>query len=83
MVPVCIYVRYIYSVLQRQKGSENFTFAEQTTSAKEKNLALTDYNAYQGGNPISPYSDNAKLIDQKIISKSKTRFYLDPVNEPK
>ncbi|MET7037557.1 SusD/RagB family nutrient-binding outer membrane lipoprotein [Elizabethkingia miricola] len=65
-----------------RKDPRIFTFAEQTTSAKEKNLALTDYNAYQGGNPISPYSDNAKLIDQKIISKVKTRFYLDPVNEP-
>lgn len=67
---------------RERKDPRIFTFAEQTTSAKEKNLSLTDFSAYQGGNPVSPYSDNAKLIDQKIISKVKTRYYLDPVNEP-
>ena len=62
------------SVLQGQKGSKNFHFCRTDYFRKEKNLALTDYNAYQGGNPISPYSDNAKLIDQKIISKVKNTF---------
>lgn len=65
-----------------RKDPRMFTFAEQTTSAKEKNLAITDFTSYQGGNPISPYSDNAQLIGQKIISKVNTRYYLNPTNEP-
>jgi hypothetical protein len=36
-----------------RKDPRIFTFAEQTTSERKESCA-TDYNAYQGGNPISP-----------------------------
>lgn len=73
---------YFINMFKDRKDPRIFTFAEQTTSAKEKGLAINDFNGYNGGNPISPYADNAALITAKNISKVNERFYKDPVNEP-
>ena len=73
---------YFVNLFKDRKDPRLFTFAEQTSGAKEAGKAITDFSSYNGGNPISPYSDNAALVTAKNISKINTRFYLDPVNEP-
>lgn len=73
---------YFINLFKDRQDPRIFTFAEQTTSAKENGLAITNFNGYNGGNPTSPYADNAALITAKNISKVNERFYKDPTNEP-
>ncbi|WP_312286488.1 SusD/RagB family nutrient-binding outer membrane lipoprotein [Chryseobacterium gleum] len=73
---------YFINMFKDRHDPRLFTFAAQTTGAKEAGKAITDYTAYNGGNPTSPYSDNAALITAKNISKVNDRFYKDPTNEP-
>lgn len=73
---------YFVNLFKERKDPRLFTFAEQTTGAKEAGKAITDFTSYNGGNPVSPYSDNAALVTAKNISKINTRYYLDAVNEP-
>lgn len=73
---------YFINMFKDRQDPRIFTFAEQTTSAKENGLAITNFNGYNGGNPTSPYADNAALITAKNISKVNERFYKDPTNEP-
>lgn len=73
---------YFINMFKDRQDPRIFTFAEQTTSAKENGLAITNFNGYNGGNPTSPYADNAALITAKNISKVNERFYKDATNEP-
>lgn len=73
---------YFINLFKDRQDPRIFTFAEQTTSAKENGLAITNFNGYNGGNPTSPYADNAALIIAKNISKVNERFYKDATNEP-
>lgn len=73
---------YFINLFKARQDPRLFTFAAQTTGAKEAGKPLTDYTGYNGGNPTSPYSDNAALITAKNISKVNDRFYKDPTNEP-
>ncbi|REC42532.1 SusD/RagB family nutrient-binding outer membrane lipoprotein [Chryseobacterium pennipullorum] len=73
---------YFINLFKERKDPRLFTFAAQTTGAKEAGKAITDFSGYNGGNPISSYSDNAALITAKNISKVNDRFYKDPTNEP-
>lgn len=73
---------YFINMFKDRKDPRLFTFAAQTTGAKEAGKAITDFTGYNGGDPVSPYSDNAKLITEKNISKVNDRFYKDPTNEP-
>lgn len=73
---------YFINLFKDRKDPRLFTFASQTTGAKEAGKAITDFTGYNGGDPISPYSENAKLITAKNISKVNDRFYKDPTNEP-
>ena len=73
---------YFINMFKDRQDPRLFTFAEQTTSAKENGLAVTNFNGYNGGNPTYPYSDNADLITAKNISKVNERFYKDAINEP-
>ncbi|WP_300685305.1 SusD/RagB family nutrient-binding outer membrane lipoprotein [Chryseobacterium sp.] len=73
---------YFINMFKERHDPRLFTFAAQTTGAKEAGKAITDFTAYNGGNPTSPYSDNAALITAKNISKVNDRFYKDPTNEP-
>ncbi|MCQ9642077.1 SusD/RagB family nutrient-binding outer membrane lipoprotein [Chryseobacterium sp. WG14] len=73
---------YFINMFKARQDPRLFTFAAQTTGAKEAGKAITDFTGYNGGNPTSPYSDNATLITAKNISKVNDRFYKDPTNEP-
>ncbi|MGV4415409.1 SusD/RagB family nutrient-binding outer membrane lipoprotein [Chryseobacterium sp. T1] len=73
---------YFINFFKDRQDPRLFTFAEPTTAAKEAGLAITNYAGYNGGNPTSPYSDNATLITAKNISKVNERFYKNPTNEP-
>lgn len=73
---------YFINLFKDRQDPRLFTFAAQTTGAKEAGKAVTDFTGYNGGNPISTYSENAKLITAKNISKVNDRFYKDPTNEP-
>lgn len=69
-------------LFQERQDPRIFSFAERTTSAATAGLAITDFDAYNGGNPTAPYSDNEILIQQGNISKVNERFYKNPTNEP-
>lgn len=73
---------YFVDMFKDRKDPRLFTFAEQTTAAKEAAKPITDFTGYNGGNPISPYSENAALVAAKNISKVNSRFYKDATNEP-
>ncbi len=73
---------YFINLFKDRNDPRLFTFAAQTTGAKEAGKAITDFSGYNGGNPTSSYSDNAALITAKNISKVNDRFYKDPTNEP-
>jgi len=73
---------YFINLFKNRQDPRLFTFAAQTTGAKEAGKAITDFTAYNGGNPTSSYSDNAALITAKNISKVNDRFYKDATNEP-
>lgn len=73
---------YFINMFKDRKDPRLFTFASQTTGAKEAGKAITDFTGYNGGDPVSAYSENAKLITAKNISKVNDRFYKDPTNEP-
>ncbi|MEI7486311.1 MAG: SusD/RagB family nutrient-binding outer membrane lipoprotein [Chryseobacterium sp.] len=73
---------YFLNLFKARQDPRLFTFAAQTTGAKEAGKAITDFTAYNGGNPTSPYSDNAALVTAKNISKVNDRFYKDATNEP-
>jgi hypothetical protein len=73
---------YFINIFKARQDPRLFTFAAQTTAAKEAGKPITDFTGYNGGNPISPYSDNAALVAAKNISKVNDRFYKDATNEP-
>jgi Starch-binding associating with outer membrane len=73
---------YFIDLFKARQDPRLFTFAAQTTGAKEAGKPITDFSGYNGGNPVSPYSDNAALITAKNISKVNDRFYKDATNEP-
>ncbi|MBK1898266.1 SusD/RagB family nutrient-binding outer membrane lipoprotein [Chryseobacterium paridis] len=73
---------YFINLFKNRQDPRLFTFAAQTTAAKEAGKPITDFTGYNGGNPVSPYSDNAALVAAKNISKINDRFYKDPTNEP-
>lgn len=73
---------YFINLFKTRQDPRLFTFAAQTTAAKEAGKPITDFTGYNGGSPTSPYSDNAALVAAKNISKVNDRFYKDPTNEP-
>lgn len=73
---------YFINLFKTRQDPRLFTFAAQTTAAKEAGKPITDFTGYNGGNPTSPYSDNAALVAAKNISKVHDRFYKDATNEP-
>jgi len=70
------------NLLKDLKDPRLFAFAQQTAGAMEKGLPITDFSGYNGGDPTVPYAENEKLVQAKNISKVKSRYYLDPTNEP-
>lgn len=59
-----------------------FSFAEPTGRASSEGLAITNFDGYNGGDPIVPYANNEALVQQQNISKVNQRFYRDAINEP-
>ncbi|WP_320111436.1 SusD/RagB family nutrient-binding outer membrane lipoprotein [Draconibacterium orientale] len=59
-----------------------FIFCGQTRNAKEAGLAINDFSAYEGGDPIAPYNEvNLKAAAGKV-SKVNLRYTTDPTTEP-
>ena len=78
--------RYIDSTfIQRLKDRKDprlFIFCGQTRVAKENGLAINDFAAYEGGDPIAPYNEvNLKAAAGKV-SKVNLRYTTDPTTEP-
>ena len=68
--------------LQDRHDPRLFIFCGQTRVAKETGLAITDFSAYEGGDPIAPYNEvNLKAADGKV-SKVNLRYTTDPTTEP-
>lgn len=68
--------------LQDRRDPRLFAYATQTRRGKEQGLAIDDFSAYEGGNPIAPYNDvNVKASEGKV-SRVHDRYTKDPVNEP-
>ena len=59
-----------------------FIYSDQTRQAKEDGLAISDFNAYDGGNPVAFY----ELVNAKaaagLVSKPNLRYTTDPTTEP-
>ncbi|NOY97169.1 MAG: SusD/RagB family nutrient-binding outer membrane lipoprotein, partial [Chlorobi bacterium] len=67
--------------LQDRKDPRLFIFCGQTRVAKEAGLAIDDFNAYEGGDPIRPYNDvNIKAING-LVSKVNLRYTTEPTTE--
>ncbi len=67
--------------LQDRKDPRLFIFCGQTRVAKEAGLAIDDFNAYEGGDPIRPYNDvNIKAING-LVSKVNLRYTTKPTTE--
>ena len=72
---------FIQKLIDR-KDPRLFIYSDRTGIAKEAGLAINDFNAYEGGNPIAPYSEvNAKAA-KKLVSTINLRYVSDPTNEP-
>ena len=68
--------------LQDRHDPRLFIFCGQTRVAKETGLAINDFSAYEGGDPIAPYNEvNLKAADGKV-SKINLRYTTDPTTEP-
>ncbi|MGC9353559.1 MAG: SusD/RagB family nutrient-binding outer membrane lipoprotein [Mariniphaga sp.] len=68
--------------LQDRRDPRLFIFSGQTRVAKEDGLAIDDFNAYEGGDPIAPYNEvNIKAAAGKV-SKVNLRYTTDPTTEP-
>ena len=68
--------------LQDRQDPRLFIFSGQTRVAKEDGLAINDFDAYEGGDPIAAYNDvNIKAIAGKV-SKVNLRYTTDPTTEP-
>jgi hypothetical protein len=68
--------------LQDRRDPRLFIFCGQTRVAKEQGLAINDFDAYEGGDPVAPYNDvNIKAAEGKV-SKVNLRYTTEPTTEP-
>ncbi|OAD46148.1 SusD/RagB family nutrient-binding outer membrane lipoprotein [Polaribacter atrinae] len=58
-----------------------FAIAGQTKNAKEAGLAIDDFSAYAGGNPIAAYNDVNLVAAAGNVSKVNDRYTADPTTE--
>ncbi|MGY0427063.1 MAG: SusD/RagB family nutrient-binding outer membrane lipoprotein, partial [Polaribacter sp.] len=68
-------------MLKERQDSRLFAIAGQTKKAKESGLAIDDFNAYEGGNPIAAYNDVNLLAAAGKVSKVNERYEKDPTAE--
>ena len=68
--------------LRMRNDPRLFAYAGQTKNAKEAGLAIDDFDAYDGGNPVVHYDiGNSKAIAGDM-SKVHLRYTTDPTCEP-
>lgn len=68
--------------LQDHRDPRLFVIATRTREAEEQGLALDNFAAYEGGDPIAPYAQvNAKAVRGKL-SKVLERYTQDATTEP-
>jgi len=68
--------------LQDHQDPRLFMLATRTREAEEQGLALDNFAAYEGGDPIAPYAQvNAKAVRGKL-SKVLERYTQDATTEP-
>jgi len=68
--------------LQDREDPRLFIYCDRTKNAKEAGLAINDFAAYEGGNPIAPYADVNTKAGEGKVSKVNLRYTTDPTNEP-
>ncbi|NJN26567.1 MAG: SusD/RagB family nutrient-binding outer membrane lipoprotein [Cyclobacteriaceae bacterium] len=68
--------------LQDRQDPRLFIYCDRTKNAKEAGLAINDFAAYEGGNPIAPYAEVNTKAAQGNASKVNLRYTTDPTNEP-
>ena len=59
-----------------------FIYSDQTRQAKEDGLAISDFNAYDGGNPVAFYEQVNEKAAAGLVSKPNLRYTTDPTTEP-
>ncbi|WP_346861571.1 SusD/RagB family nutrient-binding outer membrane lipoprotein [uncultured Draconibacterium sp.] len=68
--------------LQDRNDPRLFVFCGQTRVAKESGLAINDFSAYEGGDPIAPYNEVNLKAAAGLVSKVNLRYTTDPTTEP-
>ncbi len=78
--------RYVDSTfikrLQDRLDPRLFIYCDRTRNGKENGLAVNDFAAYEGGNPITPYAEVNTKAAEGNVSKVNLRYTTDPTNEP-
>ncbi len=68
--------------LQDREDPRLFIFCGRTKNAKEAGLAIDDFNAYEGGDPLAPYAEVNDKAAAGDVSKVNLRYSTDPTTEP-
>ena len=68
--------------LRNRRDPRLFIYSAQTNQAKTEGKAISDFSAYEGGDPAAPYSDAIIKVGEGTISPINDRFRTDPVGEP-
>lgn len=68
--------------LREREDPRLFIYCDQTRQAKEEGLDITDFNSYDGGNPVAPYEEVNEKAAAGLVSKPNLRYTTDPVTEP-
>ncbi|TXD49102.1 SusD/RagB family nutrient-binding outer membrane lipoprotein [Polaribacter sp. IC073] len=69
------------NLLKEREDTRLFAISGQTKKAKEAGLAIDDFTAYEGGNPIAAYNDVNLLAAAGKVSKVNDRYTKDPTAE--
>lgn len=68
--------------LQDKEDPRLFIYCDRTKNAKEAGLAIDDFNAYEGGDPLAPYAEVNDKAAAGDVSKVNLRYTTDPTTEP-
>ncbi len=69
-------------LLRDKQDPRLFTFCTRTREAEEQGKAVSDFSAYDGGDPAAPYANVNLKAAQGKTSKVNERYYSDATNEP-
>ncbi|HCO83577.1 MAG TPA: SusD/RagB family nutrient-binding outer membrane lipoprotein, partial [Arenibacter sp.] len=69
-------------MLQDRQDPRLFIYCGQTKNAKEAGLAIDDFMAYEGGDPLAPYAEVNDKAAAGDVSKVNLRYTTDPTTEP-